>query len=84
MSLFAEIPSIFILSILSVDITSKKVERYLGNRERSNIKVCAPKFLPITFVKVSQKFECNIYSDIDVQSAISVSPEGPIGICQFL
>ena len=73
MSLFAEILNIFILSILSVDITSKKVERYLGNKESGNIKVYAPKFLPITFVKVCQKFECNIYSDIDVQSAISVS-----------
>ena len=40
------------------------------------MKVYAPKFPPITFVKVCPKFECNIYSDTDVQSAISVSFTG--------
>ena len=44
--------------------------------ESGNIKVYAPKFLPMTLVKVCPKFECNIYSDIDVQSAISVSSTG--------
>ena len=56
---------------VSDDNTSKKVDRCLGNRESRNIKVYAPKF-PLTLVKVRQKFECNIYSDIDVQSAISI------------
>ena len=63
---------LFCLSILSVDKTSEKVDRYLGNRESGNIKVYAPKFLSMTLVKVCPKFECNIFSDIDVQSAISL------------
>ena len=40
------------------------------------MKVFAPKFPPITPVKAFPKFECNIYSDIDFQSAISVSSTG--------
>ena len=49
------------------------VDRYLGNRESGNINVYAQKFPPMTLVKVCPNFECNIDSDIDVQSAISVS-----------
>ena len=52
---------------------SKKADRYLGNRVSGNIKVYAPKFPPMTLVKVFLKFEYNIYSDIDFQSVISVS-----------
>ena len=40
------------------------------------MKVYAPKFQPITPVKAFPKCECNIYSDIDFQSAISVSSTG--------
>ena len=40
------------------------------------MKVYAPKFPPITPVKAFPKFECNTYSDIDFQSAISVSSNG--------
>ena len=54
----------------------KKLYRYLGNREIGNIKVYAPKFPPMTHVKDSPKFECYIYSDIDIHSAISVSSTG--------
>ena len=52
------------------------VDRYFGNRESGNIKVYAQKFPPMTLLKVCSKFGCNIYSDIDVQSAISVSATG--------
>ena len=63
-----------------LSIFPKKVDRYLGNRESGNIKVYAPKFPPMTLVKVCPKFECNIYSDIDIQSAISVSSTGSFAI----
>ena len=52
------------------------VDRYFGNRESGNIKVYAQKFPLMTLLKVCPKFGCNIYSDIDVQSAISVSATG--------
>ena len=75
--MFAEILRIFILlKYFSVDKTSKKIDRYLGNKESGNIKVYALKFPPMTLVKVCPKFECHIYSDIDVQSAISISFTG--------
>ena len=38
--------------------------------------VYAPKFPPITPEKAFPNFECNIYSDIDFQSAIFVSSTG--------
>ena len=40
------------------------------------MKVYTPKFLPMTLVKVFPKFKCNIYSDIDFPSTISVSSTG--------
>ena len=52
------------------------LDRYFGNRESGNIKVYAQKFPPMTLPKVCPKFGCNMYSDIDVQSAISVSATG--------
>ena len=52
-------------------------DRQIFNKQGSgNIKVFAPKFPPITPVKAFLKFECNIYSDIDFQLAISVSSTG--------
>ena len=64
---------LFCLSILFADKTSKKIFSKPGS---GNIKVYAPKFLPITPVKAFPKFEFNIYSDIGFQSAISVSSTG--------
>ena len=52
------------------------MNRYLENRESCNIKVYVPKFPPMTHVKDCPKFECNIYLDTDVHSAISVSSAG--------
>ena len=60
LSLFAEILKFFFSSLLSVDKTSKKVDRYLGNKESGNIKVYAQKFPPMTLIKVCPFVECNI------------------------
>ena len=78
MSLFAENSEVllFCLSILSADKTSKNIDRYFRKRRSGNRNVYAPKFPPITPVKAFPKFECNVYSDIDVQSAISVTSTG--------
>ena len=78
MSLFAENSEVFLfcLSILSADKTSKKDRQIFRKQRSGNIKVYAPKFPPITPVKAFPKFECNVYSDIDFQSAISVTSTG--------
>ena len=70
----------FFISInLSVDKTSTKRDRYFGNYWfTGKRKVYAPKFQPMTLVKLEgfSKFECSIYSDVDFWSAISISPTG--------
>ena len=67
---------LFCLSIFSIDKTSKKGRQIFRKYKSDNIKVYAPKLPPMTLVEVCLKFECNIYSDTDVQSAVSVSSTG--------